>query len=153
MDLQDASDIDEDAVDYWEDNNIDKLAAQNLIEDFNLNQRHKKMTDQEFSNQVLSRFDYYEDRKTKRMVEKKHERYIEENRELTYQPNLNADVNHTILKEQRHENLVNRLDKIIEKKRTNLEKERDLQYTKQQREELKECSFAPKINKSYFFLG
>jgi hypothetical protein len=115
------------------------------MNDFDLNKKSKKMTDAQFQQQVLSRFEYYEEKRIEKMMKVKEERYLEENKELTLIPNLHND-NHNFVS-QNHENLVERLDKIIEKKKTALEKERYSRHVAQEKEELKECSFTPTINK------
>jgi hypothetical protein len=121
------------------------MSNANLMNDFDLNKKSKKMTDAQFQQQVLSRFEYYEEKRIEKMMKVKEERYLEENKELTLIPNLHND-NHNFVS-QNHENLVERLDKIIEKKKTALEKERYSRHVAQEKEELKECSFTPTINK------
>ena len=121
------------------------MSNANLMGDFDLNKKSKKMTDAQFQQQVLSRFEYYEEKRIEKMMKVKEEHYLEENKELTLIPNLHNE-NHNFVS-QNHENLVERLDKIIEKKKTALEKERYNRHLAQEKEELKECSFTPNINK------
>lgn len=145
----------------WESSNIDSTSDQdddhltshaNLMMDFNLNKdgkNNQKMTTRQFEKKVLARFKNYEQQRIEKMMCLKEERYLEECKELTLIPKIQNDKNQNDkeLIGKKHENLVDRLDKIIENKKQALEKERNKQLLTQEKEELRECSFTPNINR------
>ena len=128
----------DDLSDYEENHNHKTNKAKN---------KKKKFSSDHFNQDVLSRFEYYEDRKNKRLIQYKQERYLEENKEQTLAPIQNNTNNNKV--DNNHENLVNRLDKIIEKKKNALQYERSKMISDKEKKELEECSFAPKINNTY----
>lgn len=146
----------------WESSDIESMSCQdetfhnyhsNLIEDFNLNKDHEnqqKISARQFEKKTLSRFEDHEKKRISKMMNLKEERYLEESKELTLVPKIhNMDQqNDKDFVGKKHENLVDRLDKIILDKKSALQKERNKRLETQEKEELKECSFTPNINKS-----
>jgi hypothetical protein len=103
--------------------------------------RHKRVTQREFEESTLNRFEWYEQRKQEKLLVHKKQALISKLQEHTQTPQINQKKFAQIPRNP----LVNRLDEILESRKVRIESKKESFISKDERE-ARECTFKPTIN-------
>lgn len=107
----------------------------------------RKITSQRFEDQTLFRFEEYERKRKDRLLVQKKEMMKCELDKYTLTPRINKKNGN----ERSRNPLVSRLDDILQDRKIKIDNKRS-KFVSKAEEELKECTFTPKIKSKYSFV-